>query len=114
MLAEIGWSGLTALLSSVFTIALAKVALDRWGARFVRQRIEEAEAEIERRVRAGAVKAGQDLLPELGVRLQEAFEQALISLATGNTLERTMHGAATAGVRTLGERLQALFRGKRD
>jgi hypothetical protein len=110
VLEAIALAALTAVLSSVLTLVLAKLALDDPAAPAVERRLEEASLEIERRVRAGALQAAEEVLPELRRRVQEGFEQGVVALASGSLLERSV----TERARSLTGRLDAIFGRKRD
>ncbi len=114
MIVEFGFAVLTATLSSAFTLLAARVTLDRYTRRILQQRLEHAGEEIERRVRAGAVKAGQDLLPEVKKRLRESFEEAVASLGSSKTVEQAVQGMARSGARVLGEQIDTLLGRKRE
>jgi hypothetical protein len=114
MLAELGIAVLTAVLSSLLTLVLAKLALDRWGSGYAQSKLDHASGELERRLQAAAMKAGEDLLPELQQRVRAGFEEALASLASGKPFEKSMQEAARAGVRAIGDGLDALLGKKRD
>lgn len=80
MLAEIGWALVTAALSSVFTLAAAKLVLDRWGSRFVQRKLEDA----------------------------------LVSIAGGRAVERTVDELMKQTTRTIGEGIDALLGRRRE
>lgn len=96
MLEQLAAIVLTAILSSVFTLALAKWAVDRWGGSVLKKVIADAGPEVERRVRAGAVKAGEELLPKVRDKVREGFEAAISSAASrgvGETLKEVTKSA---------------------
>lgn len=113
MLNELGLVVLTALLSSLFTLGLARLALDHWKRRNLQRMLTEVGDVVERRVRAGAIQAGEDLLPEVKKRIQESFEHAILGLASGGTVERSLEEAAKSGARKLGERLDSILGGRK-
>ena len=111
---DIGTAVVTAVLSSLLTLALAKLILDRWGERYARKQFDLAAGELERRVRAAALQAGEDMLPELQRRVRAGFEEALQSFAAGKPFEKTMEQAARMGLRSLAEGLDALMGRKKS
>ncbi len=111
---DIATAVVTAVLSSLLTLALAKLVLDRWGERYAKKQIDLASGELERRLRAVALQAGEDMLPELQRRVRAGFEEALQSFASGKPFEKTMEQAARTGLRSLAEGLDALMGRKKS
>jgi hypothetical protein len=103
MLEQLAVIVLTAALSSVFTLALAE--------RVLRARLRDAGDEIERRVRAGAIQAGEELLPQVRDRVREGFEAAIASMASRSIGEALQDIAKSSG-RVFGG-LDGLFGRKR-
>ena len=114
MLAEIVRALLTAVLSSVFTLVLAKLLIDRWASRYAQSKLDLAGGELEKRLRTAALQAGEELMPALQARVRAGFEEAIQSIASGRPLEKKMQDAAKAGVRALGEGIDALLGRKKD
>ena len=109
MLAAIGQAVLTAVLSSVLTLVFAKLLIDRWASRYAQSKLELAGEELEKRLRTAATQAGEELLPALQARVRAGFEEAIESIASGRPLEKKMQEAAKAGVRALGDGIDALL-----
>lgn len=96
---------LTALLASVFTLLLGKLALDRWGRELAKQWLAQAAETVEQRVRAGAEAAGRDLMPEVRTRVREGVEDAVVALASGSPMGRSLLEIQRGGAAALVERL---------
>ncbi len=114
MITEIGIAVLTAVLSSVLTLTLARWEIKRRQERVLATLFDRAGTEVERRVRAGAKQAGEDLLPLLGEKVREGFEQAIVALATGKPADLALQELGKTAVRTIGEGIDALFGRKRS
>jgi hypothetical protein len=110
---DFGTAIVAAILASVFTLGLGKLALDRYGERYARKQLDLAAAELEQRFRAAAAQAAEEMLPELQRRVRAGVEEALHSFAEGKPLEKTMEQAAKAGLRALNEGLESLMGRKR-
>ena len=111
---DIGTAIVTAVLSSALTLGVAKLLLDRFGERYARRQLDLAAGELERRLRAAALAAGEEMMPELQRRVRAGFEEALKSFAAGKPFEKTMEQAARAGLRALNDGLQSLMGQKRS
>jgi hypothetical protein len=113
MSVDLGTAIVAAILSSVFTLGLGKLLLDRYGERYARRQLDLAAGELERRFRAAAAEAAEEMLPELQRRVRAGFEEALHSFAAGKPFEKTLEQAANAGLRALSEGLESLVGRKR-
>ena len=110
---DLGTALVAAVFSSVFTLGLCKLVLDRYGERYARRQLDLAAGELEQRFRAAAAQAAEEMLPELERRVRAGFEEALRSFAAGKPFEKTMEQAAKAGLRALNEGLESLIGRKR-
>ncbi|MGH7898852.1 MAG: hypothetical protein ACREQQ_12930 [Candidatus Binatia bacterium] len=99
MLEELATIVLTAALSSVFTLLLAE--------RVLRARLRDAGDEIQKRVRAGALQAAEEMLPEVRDRVREGFEAAIASMAS-RSIGEALQDIAKSGGRIFGG-LDGLF-----
>jgi hypothetical protein len=100
---------LTAALSSLFTIGLAWLLFDRYGKWWLDRRVAELAKEAEERVRSGAVRAGEELLPGVREQIREGFEDAVASVASGGAADKTVERFAQLSASALGASLGRLF-----
>lgn len=102
-----------ALLYALFAAALTSGLTWLAAYLFYRQRLsrqldalrEELAAEVEDRVRRGAVAAGEELLPRFRAEVSAGFRDAMTSVARGD-VARSM---AKTGAELVGESLESLF-----
>lgn len=71
------WMLLSAMAGSVFTVILAGGWYVAVGQRQLEQRLQDVQVEFEKRVKAGVLAAGQELLPALREQVKLGFEDAL-------------------------------------
>lgn len=83
---------LTATLSSVLTLLLAYLFYRKRIEPGLEARMEEVQAEFERRVQRGVTNAGQELLPSFRQEVANGFRDAL----QGITADRLGEGTARA------------------
>lgn len=93
---------MTALMSSVLTWLIAYLFYRKHLERRIEALREQVGAEVEERVRQGAVKAGEELLPQFRREVTAGFRDALV----GTDVARTM---AKTGADIVGGSLDALF-----
>ncbi len=97
---------MTAVMSSVMTWLLAYLLYRKALERRIERLREELAAEVEERVRRGAIKAGEELLPEFRKEVTAGFKDALRGVVTGSDVARTM---AKTGADIVGGGLDSLF-----
>ena len=100
-------AGLTALLSSVLTWALAYIWFKLRLQPRLDAEIKSMEDEFERRVKAGVLAAGRELLPDFRNEVREGFKEALAQ----SPLSMVEGAARTVGkgADLFGDSLNALF-----
>ena len=111
---DLGTAVVAAALSSALTLGIAKLVLDRYGELWARRQLDLAAGELEQRLRAAALAAGGELMPEVQRRVRAGVEEAFQSFTAGKPLEKTMEHAAKAGLRALNDGLQTLMGQKRS
>lgn len=102
-------SVLSALFTSVLTWFLAYVFYRARLSEQVEVLREELAEEVEARVRAGAIAAGQELLPDFRREVTEGFREAMRGVARGDMAKEM----AKTGAEIFGGSLDTLFGGKK-
>lgn len=102
-------SVLSALLTSLLTWSLAYVFYRARLSEQVDALREELAEEVEARVRAGAIAAGQELLPSFRREVTEGFREAMRGVARGDMAKEM----AKTGAGIVGGSLDTLFGGKK-
>lgn len=100
---------ITALVTSIVTLCLAAVVYKVFLAGRIERRAEQIGDDLEQRVRAGVMQAGEDLLPKFREQVALGFKDALAAAARGEHVEESVRAMARSGADLLEEGLGALF-----
>jgi hypothetical protein len=93
----------TAVLSALFTVGLARLAF--------RRQIERTEAELERRLEEALARAAREVGDAMEKRLRRVIADALVDLRAANLAGSATRAAATTGAELLQEGLRILMGG---
>ena len=100
----------TALLSSVFTWLIAYALYRKLAERELEEMREEVAQEVEERVRRGAIKAGEELLPQFRREVTAGFRDALVGSDMARSLAKTSAEIVGGGLDSLfGQRKRSRF-----
>ncbi|MEN8718889.1 MAG: hypothetical protein ABF296_01355 [Oceanococcaceae bacterium] len=101
---------LTALASSLTTVVLVGVILHWRGDRWLAATQRSAGEELERRVREGAVAAGEELLPRFRAEVTQGFVDALKKAPSSEVAGDALNTLAQSGADAVMSGLDSLLK----
>ncbi len=103
----------TGLISATTTLIVMWLAYELVLKPRLQCRAEVLADELEARVRAGVLSAGEELLPKFRQQVTAGFKDALLTAARGEHVEESVRAMARSGADLLEEGLGALLGRKR-